>query len=64
MELACTIWALWMVLGILILILGLAFEKFWLANIGLVFLIIGLAGLFAMMIIGTYLGEDVIRIAL
>lgn len=57
MELAWTIWALWVVLSILIFILGLTFDKFRLANIGLTFLIIGGAGLFALTIIGIYISE-------
>lgn len=55
MELAWTIWALWLILAAIVILLALAFEKDWLANLGIFMLIVGFGGLFALTIIGMYL---------
>lgn len=55
MALAWTIWACLMVVFGAIIILGIIFDKLWLAYIGGTGLILGMAALFILTIIGIYI---------
>lgn len=57
MTLAWTIWGCLMVIFGAIIILGNVFDKLRLAYIGATGLILGLAALFILTIIGSYLGS-------
>ena len=55
MALAWTIWACLIFIFLAIMVLGMAFDKIWLAYTGIVGLILEGAALFILVIIGKYI---------